>query len=154
MASLPSNEIVREVARSEKVPLADIDRLFASISPAGITGPPLFVDHVHPGVEGQQLIAAAVLDAAVAAGIVPLTALAWDALRERARARLAEERAALPPRYLAMGQWIVGRTFFWANKRPEALTAVQLGELAHRQLCGVPGSDRKRRAAHVRAGAA
>lgn len=114
------NDIVRDVAREQRVPLADVDRRFRDLSPGGITGPPLFLDHVHPDVEGHQLIAREVVEAAVGAGLVPVTPEAWLRARPRALAVLAEERAAVTPRYLAMGRWVIGRTLYWAGKHLEA----------------------------------
>lgn len=88
------NAIVREIAREELVPLADVEARFRQFSPAGITGPPLFVDHVHPAIEGQQSIALNILEAGVGAGAVPLTPERWAAARESALARLKAERSS------------------------------------------------------------
>lgn len=132
------NTIVREVAREERVPLADVDARFRQLSPAGITGPPLFIDHVHPDIEGQQLLALTVLDAAVGASVVPLMSERWAAARGVAEQRLQQERAALPPRYLAMGQWVVGRTFYWAGKLREALEPLEAAWKTVRDIEEIP----------------
>jgi phospholipase/lecithinase/hemolysin len=51
------HESVLRVARQMNVPLADAQRLFASRSEHGIVGGRWLVDHVHPSIEGHQLLA-------------------------------------------------------------------------------------------------
>jgi lysophospholipase L1-like esterase len=58
-------EVVRDVAAEHHVPLAAVDERFAGASPDALVGWNLLVDHVHPSVTGQILLARAVLDALV-----------------------------------------------------------------------------------------
>jgi tetratricopeptide (TPR) repeat protein len=132
------NEILREVAARERIPLADVEGVFRALSPGGIPGNPLFVDHVHPSIEGHQIVAQVILDAAVAAGLVPLPAARWDASREDARAYLGELSRAVPPRYRAMGLWGIGRLFFWAGKYPESYLALLAAWQSVRDVPEVP----------------
>jgi len=118
------NEAIREIAAEEGVALADVERVFRALSPHGIPGPSLFVDHVHPTIEGQQLIAFVALDAAARAGMLPLPAERWLRQAPGARAYLRSEAARVPPRYRAMGVWGVGRLYYWAGKYPEAYAAL------------------------------
>ncbi len=119
------NDILREVAQQEKVPLADVDNFVRRISPGGIPGNNLFVDHVHPTIEGQQLVAWVVLDAAVNANLVPLDSTKWQREQPAARKFLREQDQAISPRYRAMGIWGVGRLYYWAGKFPEAYFALR-----------------------------
>lgn len=119
------NQVLREVAARELVPLVDVESLFRARSPDGIPGYNLMVDHVHPSIEAHQEVALALLDTAVGAGLVPLSPERWEGSREDARRYLADLSRAIPPRYRAMGIWGVGRLFFWAGKFPEAFLALQ-----------------------------
>ncbi len=132
------NDILREVARSEGVPLADVEDRFRRASPEGISGPPLFVDHVHPDIRWQQEIALVIVDTAVGAGLVPLPQERWEVERPAAEAFLARRLAALPPRYRAMGIWGVGRLFHWAGKYPEAYAALSEAWRTVRDVPDIP----------------
>lgn len=119
------NETLRQVATRMKVPLADVEAVFRDLSPGGIPGLNIFVDHVHPSIEGHQVAAQVILDTAVGAGLVPLAAARWEASRKDARTYLNEMSEAVPPRYRAMGLWGIGRVYFWAGKYPESYLALQ-----------------------------
>lgn len=118
------NQILREVALAEHVPLADVEQTFLRISPGNIPGENLFVDHVHPSIEGQQLVAWVILNAATDASLVPLDTQSWQAVMPQARDFLRQELAGIPQKYIARGIWSVGRLFFWAGKYPEAYVAL------------------------------
>ena len=47
---------VHEIALHSKIPLLDADRLFGDRSPGGLVGNKWLVDHVHPNIEGHQLL--------------------------------------------------------------------------------------------------
>ncbi len=119
------NSILRSVAAAEQVPLADVEMTFLKISPGHIPGDNLFVDHVHPSIEGQQLVAWVVLNAATDAGLLPIDAVTWQKVMPQARDFLRQELAAIPENYKAQGLWSVGRLFFWAGKYPEAYVALR-----------------------------
>jgi tetratricopeptide (TPR) repeat protein len=50
------NEIITSLSREYKLPLVNLDSAFSSISPDGITGSNLMTDHLHPTLEGYQLL--------------------------------------------------------------------------------------------------
>lgn len=89
------NDIVRDLARVHRVPLVEMDTLFARHSPQGIPGESLFWEHVHPRLDGYFLMAKAFVEAMRAHGLVAPEG-AWLAERERpdayfrARAGLTE----------------------------------------------------------------
>ncbi|HYG65913.1 MAG TPA: hypothetical protein VEL74_25255 [Thermoanaerobaculia bacterium] len=58
-ASRDKNRVLRDLAADEEVPLADCEAAFAaaSSSTGGATTWELFVDHVHPSLRGQALLA-------------------------------------------------------------------------------------------------
>lgn len=119
------NEILRETARREGVPLVDVEALFRSLSPHGIPGANLFADYIHPTLEGYQIVAQAIADTAVRAGIVPLNLSSWEKGQGEVHAWLADELAKIPARYRAMGYWGVGRDVYWGGKYEEAYVALR-----------------------------
>ena len=48
---------VREIGLKNGVRMLDADQLFQSNSPHGLVGRAWLIDHVHPGIEGHQLLA-------------------------------------------------------------------------------------------------
>jgi lysophospholipase L1-like esterase len=70
------NEVLREVARERGALLVDAAGVLEDASPHGLVGDALFVDLVHPNLEANQLIAAAIAGELRARG-VPLPAPAW-----------------------------------------------------------------------------
>jgi tetratricopeptide (TPR) repeat protein len=132
------NDIVRRVAEEEGVVLADVEAFFIRVAEHGIPGNDLFVDHVHPSIEGQQMVAWVIVDAATKAGIVPLSADTWQQSMPAARAYLAQRSAEIPERYRSMGEWGVGRLFFWAGKYMEAEPALARAWLTVRDVKEIP----------------
>lgn len=118
------NQVIRELAQEKQVPLADVEAAIRGASEHGIPGNTWFDDHVHPTIAGQQLIAWEVLDAATRAGIVPLSREHWLASREDADRLMRQSLRELPAEYIALGDWGVGRLFFWAGKYDEAYPAL------------------------------
>jgi tetratricopeptide (TPR) repeat protein len=50
------NQIIKELAKKYNSPYVDIDSIFNSVSPYGITGDNLMTDHLHPTFDGYKLI--------------------------------------------------------------------------------------------------
>lgn len=119
------NRVLREVASRNELPLADVEAFVRRVSAGGIPGNNLFVDHVHPTIEGQQLVAWVILDAAVNGGLVPLSTQVWRANQVEARQYLRTQEQAISARYRAMGVWGVGRLYYWAGKHPEAYVSLR-----------------------------
>jgi hypothetical protein len=61
-ATTAIQEVVREVATQNQVMLLDADNLFQSKSPQRLVGKPWLIDHIHPGIEGHQLLGEALAD--------------------------------------------------------------------------------------------
>jgi hypothetical protein len=47
---------IRELARQEQVGLFDVDAMFQSVSDNGLVGDQWLIDHVHPRLEGHQML--------------------------------------------------------------------------------------------------
>ncbi len=56
-ASTDFNELIRSVARSAAIPVADADSAFDASSPSGIVGSSLMLEHLHPNFDGYLLLA-------------------------------------------------------------------------------------------------
>ncbi|MFT5473880.1 MAG: tetratricopeptide (TPR) repeat protein [Candidatus Promineifilaceae bacterium] len=119
-------DTVRRVARDANIPLVDFETLAASDTryPAanGIPGRDLFMDHVHPTIEGHGIVARALIHEMTRAGwLTPTQALtpALDARIEKTvLARVDQEATGLALRNLA-------KVLAWAGKNEDAARLAQ-----------------------------
>ena len=51
------NEIIHSVAEKYKIPVVPMDSCFETVSPHGLTGDNIIVDHLHPNIDGYFLMA-------------------------------------------------------------------------------------------------
>jgi lysophospholipase L1-like esterase len=78
----PMNEAVLQIAEETGTPLLDAQRLFEERSKDHIVGGDWLVDHVHPGIEGHQLLAGALTEMLIAElGLAPQPG--WEAVRKK-----------------------------------------------------------------------
>ena len=132
--------IVRDVATDRGVPLIDFAGIVAERSPNGIAGESLFLDHVHPTIEGNRLLALALIDEMRRLGIVRYRAPnPADAIDNVTRAVLA----GLDRRSHGQAMMNLSKVQAWAGQLEEAhassLRAVELapGEIAVHYQAGV-----------------
>jgi len=110
-------EIVTAVARERDVPLTDFTSLVESRSEAGIPDESLFLDHVHPTIEGHRLLALAILETMEDRRMLSMEP-SWtdekvDTIREQVEARIDRRAHAVALRNLA-------KVLGWAGKFEEA----------------------------------
>lgn len=67
------NEIITKYAKKYNYPLVDIDSVFNSFSPSGITGDNLMTDHLHPTFEGYKLIGKSFFEVMCKNNLLPKT---------------------------------------------------------------------------------
>lgn len=67
------NNIIREYSIEFNFPLVNIDSVFRSRSPYGIVGDNLMTDHLHPTLEGYQLMGKIFFESLKSIGILPDT---------------------------------------------------------------------------------
>ena len=67
------NKIIDDLAKEFHVATVPIDSIFNSASPGGIVGDNLIVDHLHPNVQGYQLMGKAFYDCMEKQGYIPKT---------------------------------------------------------------------------------
>lgn len=63
-------QIVRNVAAESQVPVVDFVKMVDDRSPNRIPGKKMFLDHVHPTIEGHRILALALIDQMAASGTV------------------------------------------------------------------------------------
>ena len=113
----PMQEIVSEVAAENDVPLIDFVKIMEERSPNGIPGEELFLDHVHPTIEGHRILALALLDELATRMIVRLDDT-WnddrlDEVVNRVESSIDEQAHGAALRNLA-------KVLNWAGKKEEA----------------------------------
>lgn len=119
----------RRVAAVERAPFVDFENLTADSTFARggrrIPGEEAFLDHVHPTVEANGWMAAAIVEAMIGARMLQPSA-AWPVEAERhARQAIA---ARWDVRMQALGLRNVARVYTWAGKTEEAERLVRLAQ--------------------------
>ena len=61
---------VNDIGHEMNVPVVDFDSIISERSPEGITGEELFLDHVHPTIEGHKILALEIMDEIIKSGLV------------------------------------------------------------------------------------
>lgn len=110
-------KIVAEVASDWEVPLVDFVTLVETQSAHGIPGDNLFLDHVHPTIEGNQLLARSILDEMIRQQIVHPTA-GWGEAVIRQVTKRVEGTLDLHSHGVALRN--LSKVLAWAGKHEEA----------------------------------
>jgi tetratricopeptide (TPR) repeat protein len=111
-------ETLSAVASESSTPIIDADALLGGDSTTethGIPGNEHYVDHVHPGVRGHQIIAEAIAERLVDLGVARKTA---DRDARQRRQAYARELESLPSLYYARGRARVENLNRWARRDP------------------------------------
>ncbi len=110
-------QVLTDVANKRSIPLVDFQQLAIEKSPHQIPGEQLFLDHVHPTIEGHRLLALQLLEAMVQNAVIPATALPDEGTRvvvkKQVMARVDRQAQGDALRNLA-------KVFRWAGKTSEA----------------------------------
>ncbi len=124
----PVPGIVADVAEQRSVPWVDFARLIDARSHEGIPGEDLFLDHVHPTIEGHRLLALELIETLSREGLVQLTASWGDVAIERVAAQI---HGRLDPEAHGLALSQLSRVLGWAGKLEEARKlSLQAAELA------------------------
>lgn len=122
-APTPIRAIVADVARERNTGLVDFARIVDEQSPDGIPGSELFLDHVHPTIEGNRMLALAIVEEMTHEAIV-YPAGTWNAARI---AEISEQlEASLDEQAHAMALKNLSRVLLWAGKHEEAERLIDL----------------------------
>ena len=134
-ALTPAREIVTDVARSKNTGFVDFVGIVNKKSPDGIPGSELFLDHVHPTIEGNRLLALAIIREMVQEGMVSQS-VTWnesvvDEISTKLENSLDEETHAMALRNLS-------KVLSWAGKYDEA------ERLANLAIAAIPEDSESR----------
>ena len=116
-ALTPIPEIVTDIAREKDTGFVDFARIVDERSPDGIPGSESFLDHVHPTIEGNRLLALALVEEMTRMGIV-FPAVTWNAARIAEISEYLEN--SLDEGAHAMALRNLSRVLMWAGKNEEA----------------------------------
>jgi tetratricopeptide (TPR) repeat protein len=109
--------LVRQVAADRAVTVVDFEKLARAISPDGTPGRNLFLDHVHPTIEGNRELALAIYGAMVDDGLVRPAKTLGDEAVARVTARV-EGRLDLQDHAQALMK--LSKVLGWAGKIAES----------------------------------
>jgi tetratricopeptide (TPR) repeat protein len=113
----PMREVVQAVAREHQVPLVPVATVVDSRSPHAVPGNDFFLDHVHPTIEGHQLLADLILEKLTEMDIVhPVTE--WNETARQNVIQRVEE--TFDPRDHALALRNLSKVLTWSGKFAEA----------------------------------
>ena len=122
-ALTPVREIVTDVARTKNTGFVDFVQIVNENSPDGIPGSELFLDHVHPTIDGNRLLALAIVQDMLQEGIVSQTAT-WN---EDIIAEISGElKNSLDKKTHAIALRNLSKVLMWGGKNEEAKRLVNL----------------------------
>ena len=122
-ALTPISEIVRDVAKKENTGFVDYVSIINENSPDGIPGSELFLDHVHPTIEGNRMLALAIVQEMIKDGIISQNAN-WNKEQIAEISRTLEN--SLDEKTHAVALRKLSRVLTWAGKHDEAERLVNL----------------------------
>lgn len=119
---------VRDIVREFGLPCVDFSKVADERAEHGIPGSDLFLDHVHPTIRGNRLLALSIIDVMDAHGLLQKSAQWNDATIEELSTQL---ESGLDARAHGIALRNLSKVFGWAGKSEEARDlAVKAVELA------------------------
>ena len=128
------HEIVRSVATARSLPVIDFPKLVAENSENGIAGETLFLDHVHPTVDGHRLLALAIIEKLFESTWLPANARDLDAETEQSVTATVNGRVDQGAQADALRN--LAKVFRWAGKDSEANQMALRADQISDQLSG------------------
>lgn len=107
-------ESILSVAAERGTPTLDADDMFSELSPHGIVGERWLVDHIHPSINGNQLLGRGLAEHLVASGIIEATREDWHNGLERV---FAEHLSSLNEAYFHRGKQRLEGLLLWTEGR-------------------------------------
>ena len=111
-------EAVTEVAQQFQVPCVDAERLFSERSDHGVVGNRWLVDHVHPTIEGHQLLGEALCELSLEQGWLPTREPNW---REHRADRVRAHLSSLGEDYFHRGKQRLQGLLLWTQGRAKKI---------------------------------
>ncbi|SIO24548.1 hypothetical protein SAMN05444166_3217 [Singulisphaera sp. GP187] len=109
----PMRQAMFDVGRATGTPVIDLVTIFSARSRGGILGDDWLVDHVHPSIQGHQLVASVLVNEMARERFLR-PAPGWEAERDR---RYQEQTDSLDEFYFLKGQKQLGNLRLWAQGR-------------------------------------
>jgi Flp pilus assembly protein TadD len=109
--------IAREVAMQVDIPLIDMVEIVARLSPSRIPGNDVFLDHVHPTIVANGVLASAIVTTMIDRGIVE-AAPSWGPAAVADAGRRIDARIDKDAQAIALGN--LAKVLAWAGKFEEA----------------------------------
>jgi len=111
-------QVVRDIAIEHRVSVLDADQLFRSKSPNGLVGRTWLIDHVHPNIEGHQLLGEALVELFLKSSLVKSRNENWaEARPEHYRTHLSK----LGEAYFIRGQQRLQGLMLWTQGRAKKM---------------------------------
>ncbi len=121
------NDIIAEVGKKYNVPVVDVVRAFEDrnreLAGNPIPGKALFLDHLHPTIEGHQIIANQIVHTLLQLGVLDISP-EWDP--EETREKFDSVLNSLEASYFAEGNLNLGKVLLWARKTREAYVPLRV----------------------------
>jgi len=121
-ALTPMPGIVSDVALENGNGLVDFARMIEESSPNGIPGNEQFLDHVHPSIEANRMMALAIIDEMINTGAAT-PASTWN---DAAISKITERvKSNVDKAANAMALMNLSRVLSWAGKQEEAVRLIE-----------------------------
>ncbi len=111
-------EAVTQVASYYRVPLVDAETLFANRSPHGLVGNQWLVDHIHPNLDGHQLLGEELAQRCFEEEIFPAPAEDWKIRRQKL---FEEHLSQLNEAYFQRGKQRLAGLLLWTQGRAKKI---------------------------------
>ncbi|MFT7302990.1 MAG: tetratricopeptide (TPR) repeat protein, partial [Akkermansiaceae bacterium] len=118
----PMPGIVSEIASDREIPMVDFATMVEKESPHGIPGEELFLDHVHPAIDGHRMLALAILDEMKAQDwLTPGSDWNDDAIEKVTK----EIMTKVDPKKQGIAMRNLSKVYSWAGKMEDAYGAAK-----------------------------
>ena len=118
----PMPGIVKEVAADREVPVVDFVTLVDEASPNGIPGEDMFLDHVHPTIEGHRILAVAIVEAMKEEGWLSLESSWGEDAIAKVESSIMER---VDPKKQGVAMRNLSKVYSWAGKMEDAYAAAK-----------------------------
>ncbi len=118
----PMRDIVIDVARDRNIPLVDFAALVENESPQGIPGEELFLDHVHPTIDGHRMLALAIIDEMASQKLLTPCSDWNDTAVRRVASSIMQN---VDPKAQGAAMRNLSKVFSWAGKMEDAYRAAK-----------------------------
>jgi tetratricopeptide (TPR) repeat protein len=109
---------IETVAAEHGIPLVDAEELLADLSPHGIVGNKVLVDHIHPTIEGHQILGEAAAQLCISQGIVDSPVANWQSVRKE---MYREHLDSLGEAYFHRGKQRLEGLILWTQGRAKKI---------------------------------